>query len=120
MRDDLRVVAVGRRAAAPAHALEVVVRVVLPGPRVDAAEEEVARSAAARGGDALRQHLTEHEPLHELEQPRLELRLAADARAGMAHVHDRPRRRDDVDRAERAGVDRALAPDHLQDAVVGR
>ena len=45
---DLAVVAVLQRGAAGAHAVEVVVRVVAAGLRVDAAEEEVAARAAAR------------------------------------------------------------------------
>ena len=77
---DLAVVAVLLDRAAGAVTVEVVVRVVGPGHRVDAAEEEVARRAAAGRGDALRHGLAERFQ-QEIDQLRLQVGVAADARA---------------------------------------
>ena len=68
----------------------------------------------------LRHDLAEYPTLDQVDNPRLQLRLAADACAGVANIHDRSGRRDDVDRADSAGVDRCAAADHLEDAGVRR
>ncbi len=71
-------------------------------------------AAAVRSG----QEIAEDPADDELDQPRLQLRLAADTRARMANVDHRPGRRDDVDRPYGAGVQRHVAADHEKHPVV--
>src|SRR5204862_5924504 len=77
MTGDFAVVAVREIGPPGTHAVEVVVGVVAAAPRVNAAEEQVAAGATARGGDAFGYGAMKRGQ-QQVDQLRLQVGVAAD------------------------------------------
>ena len=111
MRTALRAVAVEARAPAPAAAVELIVRPIVAGIRMHAAQQQIARRAALGGADLVGNGLCER-LLHAGDDARLALRIAGDARRGEDRIGDRAGRRHHLDGAETAAVERHVARAH--------
>ena len=79
---------------------------------MDAAHQQAASRAAFIGADPAR-HGLRHRAEHAGDDTRLALGIAGDARGRKDRVHQRAGRRNDLDRAERAGVERHVVAQML-------
>ncbi len=115
VRTALRAVAVLVRSAAPAAALELVMRPILARFGMRAAHQQTAGGAALVGADLAR-HGLGHCAENAGDDPRLAFGVAGDTRRRKYRIDQRTRRRDHPDRPERAGIERhVVSADALQD-----